>query len=91
MLRYVATVETYIALQMGLEMNKLHNENTHVMVHIYKEKESDAPRMKRTKMRSTGVLTPAGSELFEKLRALRYPGNVQELIVDYFVKGIEDA
>ena len=79
------TDETYSVLQMGSEINKLHDENTHVMVRIYEEKESDAPRMKRTKMRNTGVLTPAGAELFEKLRALRYIIAKEESLPPYII------
>lgn len=79
------TDDTYSVLQMGPEMNKLHDENTRVIVRIYEEKETAAPRTKRTKVRNTGTFTPAGAELFEKLRALRYNIAKEESLPPYIV------
>ena len=66
------TDDTYSVLHIGPEMNKLHDENTHVIVRMYEEKEPAEKRTKYTKARNTDALTSAGFELFEKLRSLRF-------------------
>jgi len=63
------TEDRYSVLKMG-NIAPLKDENTHVMIRMYDEKEPD--RKSRTrKARSTDSLTSAGYELFEKLRHLR--------------------
>ena len=65
------TDDTYSVLHMGEKMNRLHDENTHVIVRMHEEKESDKKPKKQTKAENADALTLAGMKLFEKLRALR--------------------
>lgn len=65
------TDDKYSILQIGPEMGKLRDENTHVIVRMYKEKELTKKQAESVKRRSTDSLTTAGFELFEKLRMLR--------------------
>lgn len=79
------TDDKYGLLRMGSEVNKLHNENTRVIVRMHTEKEPERIRTKTKKARSTDALTTAGFELFEKLRALRLEIAREEAVPPYII------
>lgn len=79
------TDNAYSVLRMGPEMNKLHDENTHVIVRMSEEKEPAEKRTKHTKVQNTYALTSAGLVLFEKLRALRYDLAREEALPPYII------
>lgn len=79
------TDDKYGLLRMGAEMNKLHDENTRVIVRMHTEKEPERIRTKSKKVRSTDALTTAGFELFEKLRALRLEIAREEAVPPYII------
>lgn len=79
------TDDTYSVLQLGPEMNKLRDENTHVIVRMYKEKEPVKKQAKPSKARSTDALTSAGFGLFEKLRSLRLEIAREESMPPYII------
>ncbi|MEH2960243.1 DNA helicase RecQ [Candidatus Merdisoma sp. JLR.KK006] len=59
----------YSVLRIG-NIERLKNEDTHVVIRTFAEKEGPA-KIKGGKKRSTDTLTSAGYRLFEKLRSLR--------------------
>ncbi len=59
----------YSVLRIG-NIERLKNEDTHVVIRTFAEKEGPA-KIKGGKKRSTDALTSAGYRLFEKLRSLR--------------------
>ncbi len=59
----------YSVLRIG-NIERLKNEDTHVVIRTFAEKEGPA-KIKGGKKRSTDALTSAGYRLFEKLRGLR--------------------
>uniref|UniRef100_UPI004056200E DNA helicase RecQ n=1 Tax=Agathobacter sp. TaxID=2021311 RepID=UPI004056200E len=79
------TNDKYSVLRIGTQMKELRNENTHVIVRIYEEKEPKKAHVKSAKTRSTDALTSAGFELFEKLRALRLQIAREEALPPYIV------
>lgn len=79
------TDDTYSVLRMGPEMNKLRDENTHVVVRMSEEKEPAEKRTKRTKVKNTYALTSSGLELFEKLRVLRLELAREEALPPYII------
>lgn len=65
----IRTDGEYSVLRIG-NIARLKNEDTHVVIRTFEEKEGPA-KIKGGKKRSTDVLTSAGYRLFEKLRGLR--------------------
>lgn len=63
------TEDQYSVLRMG-NISALKDENTHVIIRKYEEKEPSG-RQKLSRKRNTDSLTSAGFELFEQLRMLR--------------------
>ncbi len=79
------TDDKYSVLRVGPEMAKLRDENTHVIVRTYTEKEPERNRTRSLRARSTDVLTSAGFQLFERLRSLRYEIARQESLPPYII------
>lgn len=77
------TNDQYSVLRMG-DISPLKDENHHVMLRMYEEKEVER-RSKGTKKRSTDALTSAGYELFERLRSLRLQIAREEAVPPYIV------
>lgn len=77
------TEEQYSVLRMG-DITPLKDENTHVIIRMYEEKEPETTR-KSSKKRSTDSLTSAGYELFEKLRVLRTEIAREEAMPPYII------
>lgn len=65
----IRTDGEYSVLRIG-NIARLKNEDTHVVIRTFEEKERPA-KIRGGKKRSTDVLTSAGYRLFEKLRGLR--------------------
>lgn len=81
----VQTDDTYSVLQIGPQMNRLRDENVHVILRMYEEKEPVEKHTKTRKARSTDALTSAGFELFEKLRLLRLEIAREESMPPYII------
>ena len=79
----IQTEDRYSVLKMG-NIAPLKNEDTHVMLHLYDEKEPDR-KTRPGKRKSTDSLTSAGYELFEKLRALRLEIAREESMPPYII------
>lgn len=77
------TEEQYSVLKMG-DITPLKDENTHVIIRMYEEKEPERTK-KASKKRSTDSLTSAGYELFEKLRGLRTEIAREEAMPPYII------
>ena len=78
----IQTAGKYSVLKMG-NISRLRDENTHVMIRMFEEKEKTAD-VKR-KARSTDSLTSTGFELFEQLRQLRLTIAKEEALPPYIV------
>ena len=76
------TEDKYSVLKMG-DISPLRDENTHVIIRMYEEKEPE--RRKSTRKKSTDSLTSAGYELFEKLRSLRLEIAREEALPPYII------
>lgn len=76
------TEDRYSVLRMG-NIAPLRNENTRVIMKVYKEKEPE--RKKASRRRSTDSLTAAGYDLFEELRRLRLEIARDESLPPYIV------
>lgn len=76
------TEDRYSVLRMG-NIAPLRNENTRVIMKVYKEKEPE--RKKASRRRSTDSLTAAGYDLFEELRRLRLEIAREESLPPYIV------
>lgn len=79
------TEDKYSVLRMGSEVNKLHDENIHIVVRMYEEKETRRKQVKSLKAKSTDALTSAGFELFDKLRAVRLQIAREESMPPYII------
>ena len=77
------TEEQYSVLRMG-DITPLRNEDTHVMIRMYEEKEPSR-RQRTNQRRSTDSLTSAGYDLFEKLRNLRLKIAREEAVPPYII------
>lgn len=75
--------DQYSVLKMG-DISALKNEETHIIVKIYEEKNLSEKTKTRRKS-SKDSLTSAGYELFEKLRSLRFEIAREEAIPPYIV------
>ncbi len=80
------TQERYSVLRLG-NITPLKDENTHVVIRTYKEKEPDKKKTvsKTVRKRSTDALTSAGYDLFEVLRKLRLEIAREESMPPYIV------
>ena len=80
------TQERYSVLKLG-DISPLRDENTHVIMRTYEEKEPDKKKkpQKSVRKRSTDVLTAAGYDLFEALRKLRLEIAKEEAMPPYIV------
>lgn len=77
------TDDQYSVLKMG-DISPLKNEEAHVIVKMYEEKEATT-KQKSIRKRSTDALTGAGYELFEKLRSLRLEIAREESMPPYII------
>ena len=77
------TEEQYSVLRIG-DITRLKDENTHVLIRMYKEKEPEQNKKSRNR-KSTDSLTRAGYVLFEKLRALRTEIAREEAMPPYII------
>lgn len=77
------TEDRYSVLKMG-DISPLKEENAHVIIRKYDEKESEK-EVKTRKNKSTDSLTSAGYELFEKLRTLRLEIAREESMPPYII------
>ena len=80
------TQERYSVLRLG-NITPLKDENTHVVMRTYEEKEPDKKKKtaKSVRKRSTDALTSAGYDLFEALRKLRLEIAREESMPPYIV------
>lgn len=80
------TQERYSVLKLG-DISPLRDENTHVIMRTYEEKEPDKKKkpQKSVRKRSTDALTAAGYDLFEALRKLRLEIAKEEAMPPYIV------
>ena len=80
------TQERYSVLKLG-DISPLRDENTHVVMQTYEEKEPDKKKkpQKSVRKRSTDALTAAGYDLFEALRKLRLQIAKEEAMPPYIV------
>ena len=80
------TQECYSVLRLG-NITPLKDENTHVVMRTYEEKEPDKKKKtaKSVRKRSTDALTSAGYDLFEALRKLRLEIAREESMPPYIV------
>ena len=80
------TQERYSVLKLG-NIAPLKDENTHVVMQTYEEKEPDKKKKtsKTVRKRSTDALTSAGYDLFEILRKLRLEIAKEESMPPYIV------
>ena len=80
------TQERYSVLKLG-DISSLRDENTHVIMRTYEEKEPDKKKkpQKSVRKRSTDALTAAGYDLFEALRKLRLEIAKEEAMPPYIV------
>ena len=80
------TQERYSVLRLG-NITPLKDENTHVVMRTYEEKEPDRKKktQKSVRKRSTDSLTSAGYDLFEELRKLRLEIAKEESVPPYIV------
>ena len=80
------TQERYSVLKLG-DISPLRDENTHVIMRTYEEKEPDKKKkpQKSVRKRSTDALTAAGYDLFEALRKLRLQIAKEEAMPPYIV------
>lgn len=80
------TQERYSVLRLG-NITPLKDENTHVVMRTYEEKEPDKKKkiQKSVRKRSTDSLTSAGYDLFEELRKLRLEIAQEESVPPYIV------
>ena len=80
------TQERYSVLRLG-NITPLKDENTHVVMRTYEEKEPDRKKktQKSVRKRSTDSLTSAGYDLFEELRKLRLEIAQEESVPPYIV------
>ena len=78
--------ERYSVLKLG-DISPLRDENTHVIMRTYEEKEPDKKKkpQKSVRKRSTDALTAAGYDLFEALRKLRLEIAKEEAMPPYIV------
>lgn len=77
------TEEQYSVLRIG-NITPLRDENTHVMIRMYEEKEPSG-KPEKSRRRSTDSLTGAGYDLFEKLRNLRLEIAREEAVPPYII------
>ncbi len=77
------TNDQYSVLRMG-NITPLRDENTHVIIRMYEEKEP-LRKQKSSYKRSTDSLTSAGFELFEQLRKLRMEIAREEAMPPYII------
>ena len=80
------TQDRYSVLRLG-NITPLKDENTHVVMRTYEEKEPDKKKKtaKSVRKRSTDALTSAGYDLFEALRKLRLEIAREESMPPYIV------
>ena len=80
------TQERYSVLRLG-NITPLKDENTHVVIRTYEEKETDKKKKtaKAVRKRSTDALTSAGYDLFERLRKLRLEIAKEESMPPYII------
>ena len=80
------TQERYSVLRLR-NITPLKDENTHVVMRTYEEKEPDRKKktQKSVRKRSTDSLTSAGYDLFEELRKLRLEIAQEESVPPYIV------
>ena len=80
------TQERYSVLRLG-NITPLKDENTHVVMRTYEEKEPDKKKKitKAIRKRSTDALTSAGYDLFETLRKLRLEIAKEESMPPYII------
>lgn len=79
------TDDRYSVLRMGTEIDKLRAEDTKVIVRTCEEKDTTTGRTRSARARSTDVLTSAGYDLFDKLRALRLEIAREEAMPPYII------
>lgn len=81
----IQTEDIYGVLKMGPEINRLREENTHVLVRMYEEKKAVVKKEKTAKKKGTDELTPIGLLLFDKLRTLRLKIAREESMPPYII------
>jgi ATP-dependent DNA helicase RecQ len=79
------TDDKYSVLRMGNEINKLLDKDAKIIVRTYEEKENESKKLKTARARSTDVLTTAGFDLFDELRALRLEIAREESMPPYII------
>ena len=79
------TDDKYSVLRMGNEINKLLDKDAKIIVRTYEEKENESRKLKTARARSTDVLTTAGFDLFDELRALRLEIAREESMPPYII------
>lgn len=77
------TEDQYSVLRIG-DITPLRDEDTHVMIRMYDEKEPSG-KPGKSRRRSTDSLTGAGFDLFEKLRNLRLEIAREEAVPPYII------